>query len=101
MIRPRLKALILSVLIVVACPSVNAQVGELRQNISIGFNGGINLNNITFSPKIKQSQMTGFNGGLTARFISEKYFAMICGVQMELNYSERGWKEQIEDETGD
>ncbi|KAA6308769.1 hypothetical protein EZS27_039625, partial [termite gut metagenome] len=36
-----------------------------------------------------------------ARFISEKYFAMICGVQMELNYSERGWKEQIEDETGD
>jgi hypothetical protein len=76
-------------------------VGELRQNISIGFNGGVNLNNVTFSPKIKQSQMKGFNGGLTARFISEKYFVMICGLQMELNYSERGWKELIEDGTGD
>ncbi|KAA6340316.1 hypothetical protein EZS27_011815 [termite gut metagenome] len=101
MISPKRKALILFLGIVVVCSSVDAQVGELRQNISIGFNGGVNLNSVIFSPRIKQSQMTGFNGGLTARFISEKYFAMICGLQMELNYSERGWKEQVEDETGD
>ncbi|KAA6334430.1 hypothetical protein EZS27_017253 [termite gut metagenome] len=101
MIRPKRKALILFLLIVAVCSSVDAQVGELRQSISIGFNGGVNFNNVTFSPRIKQSQMTGFNSGFTARFISEKYFAMICGLQMELNYSERGWKEQIEDETGD
>lgn len=28
----------------------------------------------------------GINGGLTARYISEKYFSMICGAQVELNF---------------
>ncbi len=27
----------------------------------------------------------GINGGVTARYISEKYFSMICGAQIELN----------------
>ena len=26
---------------------------------------------------------------------------MICGIQMEINYSQRGWKESIEDGSGD
>jgi len=39
---------------------------------------------------------------LTARYISEKYFAMICGAQVELNISQRGWDElfEMEDENG-
>lgn len=42
----------------------------------------------------------GITGGLTARYISEKYFAMICGVQVELNYAQRGWDEKF-DQPGD
>ena len=38
----------------------------------------------------------GITGGLTARYISEKYFAMICGAQIELNISQRGWDELFE-----
>ena len=38
----------------------------------------------------------GITGGLTARYISEKYFAMICGAQVELNFSQRGWDELFE-----
>src|SRR5574344_1974603 len=76
-----------------------AQVGEQRNNLSIGVNGGVNYNNVTFEPKVKQNGMMAFNGGLTMRYISEKYFAMICGVQLELNYSQRGWDEKIEDGT--
>lgn len=76
------------------------QVGELRNNLAIGFNSGFNMSNVSFESKeankIKQSGLTGFTGGLTARYISEKYFAMICGLQVELNYSQRGWKENIE-----
>ena len=30
-----------------------AQVGEQRHNLAIGFNGGINLNSINFSPTIQ------------------------------------------------
>lgn len=39
----------------------------------------------------------GINGGLTARYISEKYFSMICGAQVELNFSQHGWSEFDED----
>ena len=60
-----------------------AQIGEPRQNFSVGFNGGVNLNSASFTPKIKQNSLMGITGGLTARYISEKYFAMICGAQVE------------------
>ena len=41
----------------------------------------------------------GMEMGITARYMSEKYFKMMCGVQAELNFSQRGWKENIEDGT--
>lgn len=81
----------------------NAQIGEPRSNFSVGVNGGINLNSASFTPTIKQNSLMGITGGLTARYISEKYFAMICGAQVELNFSQRGWDElfEIPGENGD
>lgn len=78
----------------------SAQLGEQRNNLAIGFNAGANYNNVSFQPTIKQNGLLGITGGLTARYISEKYFAMICGAQVELNYSQRGWDEKFE-EIGD
>ena len=77
-----------------------AQIGEPRSNFSVGVNGGVNLNSASFTPTIKQNSLMGITGGLTARYISEKYFAMICGAQVELNISQRGWDElfEMEDE---
>ena len=72
-----------------ALPAV-AQIGEARNNLSVGINGGVNLNSASFTPTIKQNSLMGITGGLTARYISEKYFAMICGAQVELNVSQRG-----------
>ncbi|WP_321437376.1 porin family protein [uncultured Bacteroides sp.] len=76
---------------------VAAQLGEQRNNLSIGVNAGANYNNVSFTPSIKQNGYMAYAGGFTARYISEKYFAMICGAQLELNYSQRGWEEKIED----
>ncbi len=73
-----------------------AQLGEQRQNFSIGANAGYNFTNVSFIPSFKQSTKEGLVGGFTMRYISEKYFAMICGAQIELNYSQLGWKEQME-----
>lgn len=73
-----------------------AQIGEPRNNLSVGFNGGVNLNSVSFTPTIKQNSLMGITGGLTARYISEKYFAMICGAQVELNFSQRGWDQLFE-----
>lgn len=72
---------------------VAAQMGEVRHKLSVGFNAGANLNSVSFTPTIKQNSLMGITGGLTARYISEKYFAMICGAQVELNFSQRGWDE--------
>lgn len=77
--------------------TASAQLGEQRNNLSIGFNAGANYNNVSFQPTIKQNGLIGITGGLTGRYISEKYFAMICGVQVELNYSQRGWDEKFEE----
>ena len=49
-----------------------SQVGELRNNFSIGVNGGMNFNKVTFTPNIQQTTYNGINGGISMRYISEK-----------------------------
>lgn len=74
-----------------------AQLGEERHNLAIGVNGGINLSSVSFQPRIKENTLKAASMGVTMRYMSEKYFNMMCGVQIELNYSQRGWEENIED----
>lgn len=94
----KLKNIIASIIISFAFAlPIHAQMGEQRNNLAIGINGGINLNNASFSPTIKQNKLMGINGGVTARYISEKYFKMICGAQLEVNFSQRGWSEYYQD----
>lgn len=93
----KLKTIIGTLLLVVCTLPVSAQVGEQRHNLAVGVNGGINLNSVSFSPRVRQKNLMGINGGLTARYISEKYFSMICGAQIELNFSQHGWDEFYED----
>lgn len=74
-----------------------AQLGEERSNLAIGINTGVNMSQVSFQPSIKQESKMGMAYGVTARYMSEKYFKMMCGIQVELNYSQRGWQEKIED----
>ena len=74
-----------------------AQVGELRSNLAIGINGGYNFSKVDFSPTIKQGFETGWTGGFTLRYTTEKYFALICAAQLEVNFAQRGWNELIDD----
>lgn len=74
-----------------------AQIGEHRNTLSLGVNGGYNLTTIRFTPKVVQSMKGGINGGFTVRYTVEKYFSMIASIQAEVNYSQLGWKEDIQD----
>lgn len=74
-----------------------AQVGELRDNLALGFGGGYNLSSVDFSPTIKQGLHPGLMGGVTLRYTTEKYFSLICAAQLEVNFAQRGWVETIED----
>ena len=90
------KYLTLILLLPLLALTAHAQVGEQRYNFALGVNGGINLSKVSFMPRVEQKNLIGINAGLTARYISEKYFGMICGAQVEVNFSQRGWDEFYE-----
>lgn len=95
MIRPIHKLIALALLLLPL--TVQAQIGEHRNTLSVGVNGGYNLTSIRFTPKVVQSMKGGINGGLTVRYTVEKYFSTIASIQAEINYSQLGWKENIQD----
>lgn len=101
MIKKTYILILLSIICWFNLTTAKAQLQEQKRNFSIGVSGGVNFGNVDFSPRIKQGYLIGPQGGFTARYISEKYFSMICGIQAEVNYSRRGWKEVIEDGSGD
>ena len=74
-----------------------AQVGEHRNDLAIGVNGGYILSNVGFVPKVNQTFHGGYTGGLSLRYVCEKYFNSICSIYAELNYAQMGWKEDILD----
>lgn len=74
---------------------VSAQIGQHRNDFSIGVNGGYTLSNVGFTPKVTQSLLGGTTAGLSWRYVCEKYFSTICSIYGEVNYTQMGWKERI------
>ena len=77
--------------------ALQAQIGEHRNDLSVGVNGGYVMSNVKFSPKVQQGQHGGITGGLAMRYVCEKYFKTIASVYAEVNYASLGWKEKILD----
>ena len=97
----RMKKIFLAALACLFTLPMMAQLGEERHNLAVGVNMGMNMTKVDFSPRIKLNSHNGMTFGVTARYMSEKYFKMMCGIQAEINYTQRGWKENIEDGSGD
>lgn len=93
---PLLHALPLVLLLTAALPAA-AQVGEARGTIALGGNAGVAWNTVDFDPTIKQRAHVGPTFGLTFRLTSEKYFKTLCALQIELNYAQLGWREEVLD----
>ena len=74
-----------------------AQVGSARNNLVVGVTGGMDMSFVDFSPRIKQTLQPGITGGFAMRYTTEKYFAMLCAAQLEVNFTQRGWRENIDD----
>ena len=94
-----MKKLILSALACLLALPIMAQLGEERQNLAVGVNLGMNMTKVDFNPRIKQKSLNGMAFGVTARYMCEKYFNMMCAIQAEINYTQRGWNEDIDDGT--
>ena len=91
------KYLTLIVLFLTLPIAVSAQIGEHRNDLTIGVTGGYVMSNVRFTPKGPQGYHGGMTGGLAFRYVCEKYFKTIASVYAELNYSQLGWKEDILD----
>lgn len=75
----------------------SAQIGKYRSDLSIGVNAGYSLSSVGFMPKVTQGWLGGMTGGLSVKYLSEKYFNTFCSIYAELNYASMGWKENIVD----
>ena len=76
--------------------NAHAQVGEHRSVFSLGGNVGYVFSNVGFTPTVEQGWHGGMTGGLSMRYVCEKYFNTICSVYAEVNVASIGWKEKIE-----
>ena len=63
-----------------------------ESKIEIGGHGGANLSMVSFTPGITQGLLPGANGGINFRYMEENHFGFI----VELNFEQRGWKEDFE-----
>lgn len=92
------RLLLITLMMWTATVPMKAQVGELRNDLTVGVNGGYLLNRTSFDPTIKKVYKGGETFGVTIRYTCEKYFAAICAIQAEINYANMGWKEDIDPE---
>ena len=67
--KEKLISLLFALLLVM--PS-KAQVGDHRNELSVGVTGGYVLSNVGFTPKVNQNFHNGIIGGFMARYKSEK-----------------------------
>ena len=74
-----------------------AQIGEYRNDLSVGVGGGYVLSSVNFTPRVPQGLHGGPTGGVAIRYVCEKYYSMICSIVAEVNYTSLGWKENILD----
>lgn len=91
-----MKKIALLVMMLSFVMQIKAQIGEYRNDLSIGVNGGYTLTSVGFNPTVPQSRLGGFTGGVSFRYECEKYFKTICALVAEINYAQIGWKERIE-----
>ena len=64
----------------------------LEPELYVGIHGGVLASTVTFQPVIPNTSMHfSGNGGFVFRYSNQK----CCGVQVELNYMQRGWHENI------
>lgn len=88
---------ILTIVLLLSCCAITmmAQPRLRHKEYYLGIHGGVTASTVQFSPKIKnmtpltETAMLGYNGGLVFRYSGHK----CCGLQVEVNYMTRGWRE--------
>lgn len=86
-----LRRLIVFLLGFVSLMSVNAQT-HYDSNVAVGVKGGLDFSRVLFTPHVTQFFNIGYTGGVLVRYVEENHFGIIG----EVNFAQRGWKENFE-----
>ncbi|MDD4631490.1 MAG: porin family protein [Proteiniphilum sp.] len=91
-----MRPLLLTIIFAMLCTfSAYTQKKDVfKSELYIGAGGGVMSSSLDFMPTVQQSYLMGINGGISARYITEKHLGLIA----ELNYAQRGWKEEFNTE---
>jgi hypothetical protein len=85
------KYFIILLLLFVFAPTF-AQQKDFKPVAQYGIKQGINYSSVLFSPGIKQGIKLGYTGGFVFKYSNEKNLAL----QIELNFSQKGWLEDLD-----
>ena len=86
------RILIIAFFILLSFHNINAQ-NEFKPKTYLGIIQGVNFSQVDFDiTGIEQKFLSGYSGGLIFRYVSEP----IAGIQIELNYTEKGWSGKID-----
>ncbi|MDE6537743.1 MAG: PorT family protein [Muribaculaceae bacterium] len=86
------KVLAIAIFFAVGCFESLSQT-HYNSSVYLGVKGGVDLSRVNFTPSVKQSFLPGVNFGASIRYIEENHFGLIA----ELNFEQRGWKENFEE----
>ena len=92
----RRKSYIILLLCVMAIVSKAQIVITTPYEFAVGVSGGTTFSSVAFTPRVLQSMRMGLTMGVTGRMTMGEN----VGLQLELNYSQQGWKERYETEDG-
>ncbi len=84
-------AVIIATLLATTLPAT-AQT-HYEGTIAVGGKAGATLSRINFNPSVQQTMLPGMAAGVMFRYIEEKHFGLVA----ELNMTQRGWKENLEE----
>ena len=87
-----LKKVSVLTLVLLATSILKAQT-HYQSNVAIGVKGGMDFSEVFFNPHVKQTFEPGYTAGIMVRYIEENHFGLIG----ELNFAQRGWKENFEE----
>lgn len=87
-----MKKLVSIFFIVFLGSKIYSQTVDFKPYSAFGIKQGINYSSVMFVPSVKQDVQLGYLGGFVYKYQNERLF----GLQVELNYIQKGWAEEFE-----
>ena len=88
----RLIIIFMLALAALTAPQATAQ-RHYKPHVHVGVHAGMSMARTSFYPSVRQQSLSGMTAGVSFRYAEERHVGLLA----ELNYTQRGWKEDFEE----